>query len=127
MENIEFAEKMKRRVYFWILKLIRFIETLPKSDPVCKVIIDQLLRSGTSIGANYVEAIACGTKKGFAQMVEYSLKSGNESKFWLALLRDSNKGSKAELKWLLDELIEITKIFGSSLSTMRNKNNKIIK
>lgn len=121
MDNKEFSEQMKKRIYQWILRLIKFIESLPKDDAVCKVVVDQLLRSGTSVGANYVEAVACGTKKGFAQFVEYALKSGNESKFWLALLRDSNKGDKDERKWLLDEIIEITRILGSSLSTMRGK------
>lgn len=110
---------MKRRIYNWILRLIRFIETLDKKDSVSRVIIDQLLRSGTSVGANYVEAVACGTKKGFAQMVEYALKSGNESKFWLAILRDTKRGNAQECQWLLKELIEITRIFGSSVRTMR--------
>lgn len=119
--NKEFSEQMKRRIYQWILRLIRFIELLPKEDAVCRVIIDQLLRSGTSVGANYVEAIGCGTKKGFAQYLEYALKSGNESKFWIALLRDTRRGDVKELRWLLDELVQITNIIGSSVSTLRSK------
>lgn len=54
-------------------------------------------------------------------MIEYALKSGNESKFWLAILRDTAKSDSAEIKWLLNELIEITRILGASLRTMRNK------
>jgi len=121
MDNKEFSDEMKVRIYKWILRLIKFIDTLPKNDPVCRVTIDQLIRCGTSVGANYVEAIGSGTKKGFAQFVEYSLKSGNESKFWLALLRDSRSINKEEANILLKEIDELTKILGSSLGTMRNK------
>jgi len=66
-DNKAFSEKLKRRIYNWILRLIRFIETLPKNDSVCKIAIDQLIRSGTSMGANYVEAIAGSSKKRFHQ------------------------------------------------------------
>ena len=51
----------------------------------------------------------------------YSLKSANESKFWLTILRDSGKGNKEEIEVLLNELIEIANILGSNLLTLKGK------
>lgn len=119
--NKEFSEQFKKRIYRFILDLIKFIEKLPKDDPLCRVIIGQLLRSGTSIGANYVEATAGASKRDFANFLRHALKSANESKFWLCLLKDTGKADKIEVEKLLKELIEIANIIGSSIRTMRDK------
>ena len=81
----------------------------------------QLLRSGTSILANYVEANSASSKKDFINFFTHSLKSANESKVWLALLRDTSRGDKVELEWLLKELTEICNIIASSILTMKGK------
>jgi len=120
-DNKAFSEDLKRRIYTFILQLIRFVETLPKNDDLCRIARDQLIRSGTSIGANYVEATAGSSKKDFTNFLSHSLKSANETKFWLALLRDTGKGNKSEINELLKELIEIANILGSSVRTLRGK------
>jgi len=119
--NKAFSENLKTRIYRFILRLIKFIETLPKNDDLCRVARNQLIKSGTSIGANYVEAIAGSSKKDFTNFLSHSLKSANESKFWLALLRDAGKGSKPEINNLLKELIEIANILASSVRTLKGK------
>lgn len=117
----KFKREFKKRIYQFTLRLLNFVDTLPK-DKSTTIIADQLLRSGTSICANYIEAQACGSKKDFANFFNISLKSANESKFWLALLRDSGRASKKqEVEWLLKELTEIGNILGSSLLTLRGK------
>jgi four helix bundle protein len=116
----KFKKDFKARIYLFILRLLKFIDTLPK-ESVCRIIGDQLIRSGTSIGANYVEAQASSSKKDFTNFLHYSLKSCNESKFWLALLRDLRKGDLKEITCLLQELNEIANIFGSSLLTLKGK------
>lgn len=118
-DNKAFSEELKKRIYKFILDLIRFIYTLPTNDPLCRVAIDQLIRCGTSIGANYIEAIAGSSRKDFTNFLTHALKSANESKFWLALLRDSGKGNKEEINRLLTELLEIAKILGSSVRTLK--------
>lgn len=120
-DNKAFSEEFKRRIYKWILKLVKFLEILPKNDPLCRTANDQLIRSGTSIGANYVEAIAGSSKKDFTNFLSHSLKSANESKFWLALLRDTGKGNKDEINELLKELIEIANLLASSIKTLKAK------
>lgn len=122
MENdkAKFKIDFKKRVYSWVLRLIRFIDKLPK-DSVCQVMGKQLLRSGTSILANYVEANSASSKKDFINFFTYSLKSANESKVWICLLRDTDKGDKKEIEWLLKELVEISNIIASSIITLKGK------
>lgn len=100
--------------------MIKFIDKLPK-DSVCNVMGKQLLRSGTNILANYIEANSASSKKDFINFFTHSLKSANESKVWLTLLRDTEKGDARELGWLLDELIQIANIFASSILKMKGK------
>jgi len=112
--------QLKQRVYFFALRIIKFIDALPK-DQSCKIIGSQLLRSATSIGANIIEAQASSTKKDFTNFFNYALKSANESKFWLGLLRDSGKMNKEKVNDLLKEVVEISNILGSSILTLRGK------
>ena len=86
-----------------------------------QIISKQLLRSATSIGANIIEAQAGSSKKDFTNFFSHALKSANESKFWLGLLRDSKKGNQEEIEKLLQETIELSNILGSSILTLKGK------
>ena len=119
-DNVKFKIEFKKRLYNWVLKLIRFIDLLPKNI-TSEVIGKQLLRSGTSILANYVEANSASSKKDFINFFTHSLKSANESKVWLAIIRDLNRGNKKNLEWLLGELLEISNVLASSILTMKGK------
>lgn len=118
--NEKFKNEFKKRVYKFVLRLIKFIESLPK-DTACRVIGGQLLRSGTSILANYIEAKSASSRKDFINFFTISLKSANESKMWLCLLNDSDKGDKQEIKYLLSELGEIANILATSILTLKGK------
>ena len=120
-DNPKFKIEFKKRLYKFVLKLIEFIDKLKPNDNVSKRIGDQLLRSGTSILGNYVEASASSSKRDFANFFNHSLKSANESKLWFALLRDSGRANAMEVEWFLKELEEIAKIFASSILTLRGK------
>ena len=122
MENdsAKFKNEFKKRLYNWVLRLIKFIDKLPK-DSVCNVLGKQLLRSGTSILANYIEANSASSRKDFINFFTHSLKSANESKVWLVLLKDTNKGNKEESSWLLNELIELANVLASSILTLKGK------
>ncbi len=119
-DNAKFKVEFKKRIYNWVLQLIKFIDKLSR-DSVCSVMSKQLLRSGTSVLANYIEANSASSKKDFINFFTHSLKSANESKVWLCLLRDTNKGDKKELEWLLNELVEIANIIASSILTLKGK------
>jgi len=119
-DNAKFKNEFKKRLYSFVLKLVKFIDKLDKSS-VSEVMGKQLLRSGTSIIANYIEANSASSKKDFTNFFTYSLKSANESKVWLTLLRDLEKGNKKEIEWLIRELVEISNIFASSILKIKGK------
>ena len=119
-DKAKFKKEFKQRLYAWVLRLLRYLDALPR-DTVYAVIVKQLIRSGTSILANYVEAQSASSKKDFINFFTHSLKSANESKVWLALLRDFKNRSDKELQWLLDELHEIANILASSILTMKGR------
>ena len=119
-DNPKFKKEFKKRVYHFVLKLIKFVDNLAK-DGSSRIIGDQLLRSGTSIGANYIEAQAASSRKDFTNFFNHSLKSANESKFWLALLRDSGKAEAKNVEMLLQELTEISNVLASSILTLKGK------
>jgi len=116
----KFKIDIKKRTYLYALKIIRTIEKLPKNQ-TCKVISDQLLRSATSIGANVIEAQSASSKKDFIHFLNIALKSANESKFWLGLLRDSNYLQKENADKLLSETNQISCILAKSLLTLKGK------
>ncbi len=119
-DNLKFKNEFKIRLYRWVLRLVKFIDKLPR-DSTCEIMGKQLLRSGTSILANYIEALSASSKRDFINFFTHSLKSANESKLWLTLLRDMIKGDEKELAWLLKELVEIANILASSLLTLKGK------
>lgn len=115
--------EFKIRIYRYILRLVRFLTALP-NRPVIREIVSQLMRSGTSIGANYFEAQSASSKKDYRNFFNYSLKSANETKFWIAVLRDTNlvpKELHQECEWLLAETKELANIFASSILTLKGK------
>jgi len=111
---------LKKRIYFWVLRLIRFLDTLPK-DTISQRVVDQLFRSGSSVCANYIEAQASSSRKDFTNFLHYSLKSANESKFWLMVIIDTKRSNEQEARTILQELIEIANILGASILTVKNR------
>lgn len=119
-DNLNFKSNIKYRSYKFSLLIIRFISGLPEKR-VYWVIGDQLLRCATSIGANIVEAQSSSSRREFIKFYEIALKSANETKYWLCLLRDSDLIKKEEIGDLLNEAIELSKMIGSSLLTLKGK------
>ncbi len=111
---------IKKRSYLYAVTIIRFLDKLQRGI-VVDVICRQLLRSATSVGANIAEAQACGSKKDFANFYRHSLKSANESKFWINLLADSGKSSHQEVEAILIETNELSNILASCLLTLKGK------
>lgn len=112
----------RERCFNYSLNIIRFIEVLPEKQTY-RILSGQLIRSATSIGANFVEAKAASSKKDYIRYFEIALKSANESTYWLELLKDLLPVYKTEVSKLLTETQEIANIIGASLLTMKGKNN----
>jgi len=123
MNTNKLKEEFKARIYRYIMRLVKFLSNLPK-DNVTREIVSQLMRSGTSIGANYFEAQSASSKRDYQNFFSHSLKSANESKFWLTILSDTELVPKdliPECNWLLQETKELANIFASSILTMKGK------
>jgi len=111
---------VKRESYLFALEIIKYIDSLPK-EYVCGTIGKQLLRSATSIGANIVEAKSSSSRRDFINFYNHSLKSANETKYWLELLRDSGKSGALKVDHLLESVISISNILARSILTMKDK------
>ena len=119
-DTSKFKYEFKKRLYQWTLNLVSFVEHLPKGTSG-DVMGKQLLRSGTSIIANYTEASAASSSRDFINFFTHSLKSANESKLWLALLRDTKQATESKATLLLAEITEIANILGPSILTLKKK------
>lgn len=92
-----------------------------KQDGAEGALINQLLRCGTSVGANIHEAQYAQGTKNFISKLEIALKECNESEYWLELLFETNSLAEAEFKNFKAKCIELRRMLVSSITTLKNK------
>ena len=113
---------LENRTLAFVIKLLKILTNLRKT-PYNYKLICQCISSGTSIGANYMEANGAESRKDFIHKISLSLKETKETKFWLDCLKITNPESKNELIELWKEADEFTLIFGKITSTCNLKQN----
>ena len=101
------------------LKLLKFINILLKQKKEY-TLSKQLLRSGTSVGANIEEAIGGQSRKDFYAKLTISYKEARESHYWIRLLTDTNYLEQEKSKELLNDCEELLRIIGSIQKSIRN-------
>ncbi len=111
-------EEMKLRTKKFALRVIRLIQALPKGR-VADVIGRQLLRSGTSVGANYRAACRARSQAEFIAKMGIVEEEADESLYWMELLIAANLMTKTKLSSLMKEADEILAIVVSSINTAR--------
>ncbi len=116
----DYKQQFYKRVYQYGLGIIQLAEALLR-DRVSKILGEQLLRSGTSVAANIIEAKSASSKKDYINFYHYALKSANESKLWICYLRDAKKITVKQSEKILKETNEIANILAASIITMKNK------
>jgi len=99
-------------------RIIRLSKALPKNTINFKL-IGQVIRSGTSVGANYREANETETKKDFQFRIRICRKEGKETIYWLNLIIEANPEFRERIQPLLQETSELVKIFASILEKSR--------
>ena len=119
-DKAKFKKDFIKRLIKLSLNTIGLCKKL-RTDRNLMVIADQLLKSTTSIGANVVEAQASSSKRDYTKFFEIALKSANETKYWLFIVREGSKLDKNEIQKYLDEVEEISKVIGSSVLTLKDK------
>ena len=103
-----------------VVKLCRFLES---QDRVSKTLANQLLRSGTSIGANVEEAQAGQSKADFIAKMSIARKEARETHYWLRLLKESGIVSDAQLSEIITEADEIIRILTAIVKTSQTRNS----
>ncbi|MBU0672238.1 MAG: four helix bundle protein [Candidatus Margulisbacteria bacterium] len=108
--------EIQNRTLKFAIRSAKFVKIISR-DLCFDVLIKQLLRSSTSIGANMREADSASSKKDFAHKVNISKKEAQETEYWLEILKDAefvkNDDNKKELKELLVECREIIKVLAA--------------
>jgi four helix bundle protein len=122
MQNFNSKSKndLKLRCYKFSLEIIALADILSNKRSAW-IIIDQLIRSATSVGANFVEARAASSRLEFKKFFEISLKSANETKYWLCLLRDAKLADKLVIEKLLNEAVELANMLASGVIKLKRK------
>jgi four helix bundle protein len=103
--------------------VIKFCKTI-KINEFTKPLINQIIRSATSVGANYMEANQASSKKDFQNKIRISQKEANESKHWLRMISTADELHQEKCRELWKESHALTLIFATISKTYRDGNNK---
>jgi four helix bundle protein len=108
MDKVELEKRTKR----FALKIIAFVATLPQTK-TCAIIEYQLVKAGTSVGANYREANRAESRADFIHKIAIVEKEASESGYWLEICDEAELGNADQRNWLLQESRELLAIFTS--------------
>lgn len=114
------ANELRARTRAFALRVIKMSQALP-NNRVADVLSRQVLRSATSVGANYRAACRAQTKALFAHKLSIVVEESDETVYWLELIRDAELMKPVKLSALIDEAEQITKIMSKSRKTVRAK------
>lgn len=110
---------LEDRTTMFSARLLKFLRSVPK-DLESQIIIEQLVRSSTSIGANYAEANDSYSKKEFSHKISICRKETKETKYWLRLLLGIYPEFKSEIRYFLKESSELVLIFSSIIIKIKS-------
>ena len=124
------SNQLIQRTKLFALEVIRFFQRLPKTDEA-KITGKQLLRSGTSVAANYRAACRSRSKQEFYAKICIVEEESDESLFWLELISESGIQTNAKIELILKEAKELICIFSATkkstkLNVMKSSNPQII-
>jgi four helix bundle protein len=117
-------EDFARRTMHFGLRTIRLVESLPNSQ-AARVIGNQLLRAGTSVGANYRSALRGKSRADFIAKMRIVEEECDEALYWMQMLIEAGIVKQSRLDGLMREASEIVAIVVSSIRTARGRNNSL--
>jgi four helix bundle protein len=117
-EKQKVEHDLKYRCYRFSLEVIRFLRG-KRWEPLSMVLVRQVMRSATSVGANVIEAKNSSTRLEFKRFYEIALKSCGETKYWLCLMRDGFEVKDGQLEVLLNEANELSRILAASILKLK--------
>jgi len=107
------VKDIRQRTFEFALRIIKLCDELNKKPGVCRDLSRQLLKAGTSVGANSEEAQAAQSKPDFISKNSIALKEARETHYWLRLLIGAEIMPEKKLAELRDEAEELKRILGS--------------
>jgi four helix bundle protein len=113
-------DELKKRTKEFALRIIKLVNALP-NNPTGRVIGNQLLRAGTSVGANYRAACRAKSKSDFIYKINIVEEEADESAYWLELIVESGLMPNSKIESLLKEANELTAIFVATNKTAKLK------
>ena len=114
------AEELKKRTKQFATRIVRLYQALPRRDEA-RVIGRQVLRSGTSVAANYRAVCRARSKAEFISKIGVVVEEIDETVFWLKLLVDTGIVAQARMESLQEEATELLAIFAASQHTARGR------
>src|SRR3989344_4653790 len=117
--NSKFKNDINERCYKFSLNVLALSDTLSNKNS-SKIISNQLIRSATSIGANIIEAKSSSSRLEFKKYYQIALRSANETKYWLNLLKDSGAGDSNVTDKLLGETDELARMLAAGVIKLKN-------
>jgi len=115
-------QEMKERTKRFALRIIKLVDALPVTTS-SQIIGKQLLRSGTSVGANYRSACRAKSTADFIFKLSIVEEEADESIYWMELLVDSDLVKASLVTNLMDEASQVLAIIVSSIKTLKRKRN----
>jgi four helix bundle protein len=112
-------EELRDRTKKFAIRIVKMFRSLPKSEEA-RILGRQVLRSGTSVAANYRAVCRSRSRADFVSKLAVVTEEADETVFWLELLVETGIVAEARMKSLLTEANELVRIFGSSLRTARS-------
>ena len=103
------------------VRIVKLFQHLKKQDSSIESLLKQVLRSGTSIGANITEAQSASSTKDFIYKLQISLKEARETEYWLRLLNATGYLKQKEYESINPECKEIIKLLTSILKSLKSK------
>ena len=111
-------EELKKRTKKFALRIIKLVDSLPKTR-IANVIGDQLLRAGTSVGANYRAACRARSQADFISKIGVVEEESDESLYWLELIVEAGLMKKERVQDIMKEADELTAIFAASMKSAK--------
>ena len=114
-------QDIKERSFEFAVRIVRLCQELEKTPGVPRTLANQVLRSGTSIGANIEEANGSQSKADFTAKMYISCKEARETHYWLRLLKESGILSSSRLESILDEADQLIAILTTIVKNSHSK------
>ena len=119
-KDARYGSDIQERAFEFAVRCVRTAQYYAKRDSLLRPLVNQFLRSATSVGANLEEAIAAESKPDFLHKMRLAQKEARETKYWIRLLQSTDKASSTKLNNLLNESDQILRVVSKIIVNTKN-------